>query len=69
MTDVKHTPHPRGRRELGTCAFTECTEDAVRDIRVTRGSGLALRVVVPVCEQHAEALESGMSVLLEFHKG
>lgn len=49
--------------------FLECENDATESRRVTRGSGLALRVVVEVCEDHALALDQGMSVLLEFHKG
>jgi hypothetical protein len=69
VREVDTTPHPKGKRVLGSCAFLECTEEAGHTVRVVWGSGLMLRQVISVCDGHARALDEGMTVLLEFHKG
>lgn len=66
---TEYAKHPRGQRVIGSCAFIECTEDAVRQVRVTRGEGLQQRIVVDVCADHGKALDGGMTLLVEFHKG
>ena len=62
-------PHPRGERRVGTCAFIECTEDATHDKRIVRLTDPSSRIMVRVCDMHAEALREGGTVLVEFKQG
>lgn len=66
---LKNQPHPRGQRILGSCQYLECTEEATESRRVIRGSGLSMRVMVDICTTHAQQLDGGAPILLEFVKG
>jgi hypothetical protein len=65
--EVVYEHHPRGIREVGTCDFIECTEDA-EETRYTTSVVKAMAVQVEVCAGHAKALDEGATILLEFRK-
>lgn len=66
---MRNQPHPRGLRKTGSCAYLECTEEATQACRVTAGASKFVRTVVDVCDSHAQALDSGAPIFIEFTKG
>ena len=69
QTQTRNQPHPRGQRTKGSCSYLECTEEASQARRVTAGATGRVRVMVDVCDLHADALDQGAPIFIEFHQG
>lgn len=68
QTQERHQPHPRGQKTKGSCAYLECTEEATKGRRVAAGKAGFVRLVVEVCDLHADAIDQGAPIFVEFTK-